>query len=68
VCLETECLDAAVRAGGRLTDQQVRLVLRSRGSSSSTVLVKGVARGRVSERVERMPLKGFSHQARKECE
>jgi hypothetical protein len=47
VGLETECLDAAVRAGGRLTDQQVRLVLRSRVLSSSTVLVKGVAQVRV---------------------
>ena len=29
-CLESECLDAVVRADGGLSDHQVRFVLRSR--------------------------------------
>lgn len=42
-CLESECLDAVVRADGGLTDHQVRFVLRSLVWSSLNVLVEGVA-------------------------
>lgn len=69
-CRETECLDGfASRAGGRPTDQQVYLVPRTPAMSGSGVLVDSVAREKtVGERERKMLTKGFSHQAREECE